>query len=134
MGLCVSSAGLIAWHIRAWRRLQDAEVDPRERDFRHRQYRRRMQTSAMLGLLGVAIFVGQMLMAWPASRLLLVIYWSGVLVLVLWVVLLALADMTATSIYFSQEKNKSLVEHARLQGELQRAREKQAKVRNGKPK
>ena len=132
--LCVSSAGLIAWHVRAWKRLQHAGIDPREFDFRRRQYRRRMQTSAMLGLLGVAIFIGQVLIAWPPSRMLLVIYWSGVLVLVLWMAILALADMAATSFYYSQEKNNSIVEHAKLQGELRQAREKEAKVRNGKPK
>ena len=132
--LVVSSAGLIAWHIRAWKRLQQKELDPREQVFRRRQYRRRMQTSAMLGVLGVAIFVGQLLMIWVTSQLALVIFWSGILVLVLWVALLALADMVATSFYYSREKTDYIVEHARLQGELQRAREKEKTVRNGKPK
>ncbi len=124
----------MAWHVRAWKRLQGAGIDPREQDFRRRQYRRRMQTSAMLGVLGVAIFIGQLLIAWPASRLFLVIYWSGVLALVLWMALLALADMAATGFYYSREKNNAVVEHAKLQGELRRAREKQAKGQNGKPK
>ena len=131
--LVVSSAGLIAWHIRAWKRLQDPGIDPRERDFRRRQCRRRMQTSAMLGVLGAAIFIGQLLMSWDASRLLLAIYWSSVLLLVLWMASLALADMVATSFYYSREKNRCLVEHARLRGELRQAREVEAKVRNGKP-
>ena len=131
--LCVSSAGLIVWHVRAWQRLSQAGSDPRERDFRRRQYHRRMQTSAMLGVLGVAIFVGQLLIAWPASRLFLVLYWSGVLVLVLWVALLALADMTATSFYYGREKNQCVVEQAKLQNELRQARDKVAKSRNGKP-
>ncbi|MGO9109618.1 MAG: hypothetical protein ACLP9L_10315 [Thermoguttaceae bacterium] len=131
--LCVSSAGLIAWHIRAWKRLQHADIDQSERDFRRRQFRRRMQTSAMLGLLGVAIFIGQLLLTPATSRLLLVIYWSSVLVLLLWMAILAVADMAATSFYYSREKNNYIVEHARLQGELLRAREKEAKVRNGKP-
>ena len=88
----------------------------------------------MLGVLGAAIFIGQLLMAWVPSRLLLVIYWSGVLLLVLWVALLALADVTATSFFYSREKSSTIIEQARLQGELWRAREKEAKVRNGKPK
>jgi hypothetical protein len=131
--LCGSSAGLIAGHIRAWRRLQGAEIDQGERHFRRRQYRRRMQTSAMLGVLGVAIFVGQLLMIWVASQVLLVVYWSGVLLLLLWVAVLALADMAATGFYYSREKTNYVVEHARLQGELRRAREIEAKARNGKP-
>ena len=122
--LCLSSAALIAWHIRAWKRTQAAEIKAREREFRRRQYRRRMQTSGMLGLLGVAIFVGQLLMIAITSRLILVIYWSGVLLLVLWMALLAVADMVATGFYYSREKNNYIVEHARLQGELRRARDR----------
>jgi UDP-N-acetylmuramyl pentapeptide phosphotransferase/UDP-N-acetylglucosamine-1-phosphate transferase len=132
LALCISSAALMVWHIRAWRRLQNADIEPREREFRRRQCRRRMQTSAMLGLLGVAIFVGQVLMTLD-TPLFLVIYWSGVLLLLLWMAILAVADMVATSFYYSREKNDYLVEHARLQGELLLAREKEAKARNGKP-
>ncbi len=132
LALCVSSVGLIVWHIRAWRRLQNADIAPIERDFRRRQNRRRMQTSAMLGLLGVAIFVGQVLMTLD-TPLFLAIYWSGVLLLLLWMAILAVADMAATSFYYRREKNDYLVEHARLQGELLLAREKEAKARNGKP-
>jgi hypothetical protein len=132
--LCLSSAGLIVWHVRAWQRLQQAGTDALERDFRRRQYRRRMQTSIMLGLLGVAIFVGQLLMTPNTAWHLLVIYWSGVVVLVLWVALLAVADMTATSFYYSREKTQCVVEQARLQNELRQARETLAKSRNGKPK
>ncbi len=131
--LLVSSAGLIAWHVRAWRRLQQGEIEPRERAFRRRQFRRRVQTSAMLGLLGVVILVGQALMIWVTSRMFLVIYWSGVLLLVLWVVLLALADMAATVFYYSREKSNYLVEQAKLQGELRRVRDQEARARNGKP-
>jgi hypothetical protein len=134
LGLCGSSAGLIVWHLRARRRLQGEEIEPGERDFRRRQLRRRMQTSAMLGVLGVAIFIGQLLMIWVASRLFLVIYWSGVLLLLLWVLLLGVADMAATGLYYSREKSNSIVEHAKLQGELRRARENEAKARNGKPR
>ena len=131
--LLVSSVVLIAWHVRVWKRLQREDIEPHERDFRRRQYRRRMQTSAMLGALGTAIFVGQLLMTWVTSRMVLVVYWSSVLLLVLWMVLLALADMAATSFYYCREKNDSLVEHARLQGDLRRARTEEVHVRNGKP-
>jgi UDP-N-acetylmuramyl pentapeptide phosphotransferase/UDP-N-acetylglucosamine-1-phosphate transferase len=131
--LCLSSAGLIAWHVRAWKRIQQSDIDQRERNFRHRQYRRRMQTSAMLGLLGVAIFVGQLLMTLATSQLFLVIYWCCVLALLLWMAILAVADMAATSFYYSREKNTYIAEHAKLQGELLRAREEEARRRNGKP-
>ncbi len=130
---CGTSAGLIVWHIRAWKLLRDADLQPREMEFRRRQYRRRMQTSAMLGLLGAAVFVGQVLMTLVTWRLFLVVYWSCVLLLLLWMAILAVTDMVATSVYYSKEKNSYLVEHAKLKGELLQAREKAAKARNGKP-
>ena len=131
--LCLSSAALVAWHIRAWKRLQREVIDLRERDFRRRQFRRRMQTSAMLGVLGAAIFVGQLLMPGIVSQLFLVMYWTGVVVLVVWVALLALADMAATSFYYSRERNDYVAEQARLHGELLRARDEKDSVQNGKP-
>jgi hypothetical protein len=124
---------MIAWHIRAWKRLRHEEIGPREKNFRRRQFRRRMQTSALLGVLGVAIFIGQLLMTEVPSRLILVVYWSCILLMVLWLALLALADMAATSLYYSQEKTDYVVEHARLQGELRQARDEEAPARNGKP-
>ena len=85
-----------------------AELDAREQNFRRRQYRRRLQTSAMLGVLGGAILVGQLLIAWPASESVLVLYWTGVFLLVLWLALLALADMAATRLYYGRERDKYL--------------------------
>jgi hypothetical protein len=131
--LCASSAGLIGWYVRAWKRLPDEELNAAERDFRRRQIRRRTQTSAMLGMLGVSILLGQLLLTLRASGLFIGIYWCGVLVFVIWMLLLAMADMVATGAFYRREKNSELIEHARLKGELQRAREKQAPARNGKP-
>ena len=102
------------------------------RDFRRRQYRRRMQTSAMLGILGAAIFVGQLLLDWAVSSGLLLVYWCGVLALVVWIALLALADMTATHFHYAREKNNTVIEQARLKDELRRARQKDAEAQNGK--
>jgi hypothetical protein len=131
--LCAASGGLMAWHVRVWRRLRDSGLDAAGREFHRRQYRRRMQTSGMLGLLGVAIFLGQALMLWLTSALAILLYWLGVVGLVVWMILLALADMAATSVYYSQEKSSSIVEQARLQGELRRAKNEEALRRNGKP-
>ena len=50
----------------------------------------------MIGLLGVAIVVGQLLMDIVKSPRFHVYYWIGVLTLLLWIVLLAVADMVAT--------------------------------------
>jgi hypothetical protein len=131
--LCASSGGLIASHIRTWKRLKDEDLDELESEFHRRQYRRRMQTSGMLGVLGMAILVGQLLILWVTSSLFILLYWGAVVVLVIWMALLALADMTATGVFYSREKSNSIVEHARLQSELRRARDEEAPRRNGKP-
>lgn len=136
--LGLTSIGLIVWHIRGRQRLAEEELDERERDFRRRQFRRRLQTSALLGLLGAAIFVGQLLLDAVHSPRFHVGYWIGVLALVLWIALLAIADMAATSVYYSREKTDFVVQHAKLQAELQKAREeesqrKKQRPQNGKP-
>ena len=124
--LGVTSAGLIVWHVRTWRRLrQEGLADDRERDFRLRQFRRRVQTSAMLGLLGAAVLGGELLMDAAPSWKFKVIYWIGVLALVLWIALLAIADMAATSFYYSREKTDFVLQHAKLQAELRKAREEE---------
>ena len=131
--LIVSSAALMVWHVRTWRRLRQEESSEREQDFRRRQFRRRMQTSAMLGVLGAAILVGQLLLPVIHSRMFLVIYWSGVLVLVFWIALLAIADVVATSFYYSREKSEFVIQHAKLQAEARKARDEKARASNGKP-
>jgi len=128
--LLVSGGGLMAWHVVAWRRWRSQDVEARERNYRRRQFVRRMQTSAMLGLLGVAIIVGQVLTPWLRSLMFTVLFWGGVLVLVLWMGLLALADIVATQQHFGRLHNETLVERAKLQAE---ARRLQAGQGNGKP-
>ena len=115
--LLLCAAGLMLLHVRSWRRAQEREMDAEETDYRRRQYFRRMQTSTMLGTLAVAVFVGQWLTRPPWLGL---IYWGGVLLLLAWVGLLAVADMLATKHYFGRLRDDHLVERAKLQAELRR--------------
>ena len=115
--LLLCAAGLMMLHVRTWRRAQQREMDAEEEDYRRRQYFRRMQTSTMLGTLAVAVFVGQ----WVTRPLWLgLIYWGGVLLVLAWVGLLAVADMLATKYYFGRLRDEHLVEQAKLQAELRR--------------
>jgi hypothetical protein len=112
----------IRWHIRAWRALGEraSQMKPEELDFRRRQLRRRTQTSAMLGLVGIAMLVGRVLIVWRAPPTLILVFWAGVVLLVLWLGLLAVADMVATRYYFSRLRQSYRIEQARLQAELRR--------------
>ena len=121
--LLVFAAGwFVRWHVSAWRALGEraSRLDPEEIDFRRRQLRRRTQTSAMLGLVGIGMLVGRLLIVWRAHPTLILLFWLGVVLLVLWLGLLAVADMVATRYYFSRLRHNYLVEQARLQAQLRR--------------
>ena len=109
-------------HVRTWRRVRQRGLEADDYDYRRRQYRRRMQTSAMLGLLAVAILVGQLAALRIESRIFVFVYWGGVLLVVGWVGLLAVVDMLATKHHFGRLRQTYLVEQAKLQAELRRIR------------
>lgn len=124
----VCAVGLMVMHVRSWRTQQAAGLDPKELDYRRRQFRRRMQTSAMLAFLAAALPTGLwVLSSWPKVG---VLFWGGVLVLVLWVGALGVADMWATKQYYGKLRYDYRVEQARLEAELRRI---QSARGNGKP-
>ena len=88
-----------------------------------------MQTSAMLGLLAVAVLVGYVLTVWLRSGSFAVIYWMGVMGLACWIALLAMMDFWATKHHFGRLRHDCLVEQAKLQSQL---RQIQAVRGNGK--
>jgi uncharacterized membrane protein len=95
-------------------------MEPREYDFRRRQLRRRSQTSAMLGLVGIGMLIGRLLIVWRAPPLVVVVFWLGVMALVVWLALLAVADIVSTRLYFSRLRQNYMVEQARLRAQLRR--------------
>jgi len=126
--LLVCAIALIFSHIRAWRRVREQDCPPKELDYHRRQFRRRMQTSVMLGLLAVALFVGQLLTGPP---LFMVLFWAALLLLIVWMGLLAAADIMATRQHFGRLRHEHLLEQAKLQAELRRI---QSARSNGKAK
>jgi uncharacterized membrane protein YkgB len=125
--LLACACGLMVWHLRAWRASKAQGLEQAEYDYRRLQFRRRMQTTAMLGLMAVALPIGLLVMQWwPKAG---VFFWGGVLLLVVWVVLLALADVWATSLHYGRVQTNFTVEQAKLQAEVHRM---QSLRRNGK--
>jgi len=127
--LLLAALGLIVSHVHSWRAFQLAELDEEELDYRRRQFSRRMQTSAMLGLLAIAMLVGYVLTQWLNSGWFAVIYWTAVMGVACWVALLALVDIWATKHHFDRLRHHCVVEQAKLQAELRRI---QAVRGNGK--
>ena len=114
--LLALAALLVAMHRASWQQAQARKLSEDDRDFAWRQYRRRMQASAMVAIIAVAIGAS----AWLPHRdaLLVTIYWMIVLALLVWVLLLAFADMIATRRHFSQKRDRQLIEQAKLQAEI----------------
>jgi hypothetical protein len=118
--LLLATAGLIVSHIRTWRAFQQQDLEAEEFDYRRRQFRRRMQTSAMLGLLAAAVLVGYMLTLWLRSGWFALVFWPAVMALACWVALLAAVDIWATKHHFGRLRHNCLIEQAKLQAELRR--------------
>ena len=113
-------SGLLIWsHLRAWRHAQAADLDDRHRDFAWRQFRRRIQASSMLGLIGLVVLIGGLVRPHEQPSLFLTI-WLIVAVLVLWLVLLAGADAIATRAHLLRTVRQHHDEAVRFSTEILR--------------
>lgn len=116
--LVLAAAGMMIGHLRTWRAALDQRMNDDEHDYRRRQVRRRMQTSGMLALISASLPIGVLVMStWPKIG---AFFWGGVLLLVGWVGLLALADMWATKYHYGRVRRDNTIEEAKLQAELNR--------------
>lgn len=98
VALVAIGLGLLRAHRKAWRNQKnDPDLDDADRQHYYTRYRRRMQASGILTLLGVLIPVGDVLIPWKNFPLACALYWSIVILLALWVVLLGTGDALATA-------------------------------------
>ncbi len=120
--LILLSIVLVWWHFRQWNRFRQELTEPRDREYYRLRLRRRVQTSGMVGVLGLLILGGLLL---PPRQFptLFVLLWIGVLLLLLWIVLLALADGMAAHQYHARLQNDILVRRAVLEAQVRQARE-----------
>lgn len=122
--LLALSAALIAAHVRTWRTSAGLELDSHDRQFRLDQYRRRIVSSGMIGLVGIA------LMASPQMddpiRTSFWVYWTGLLLAVLVIGLLAMFDLISTRTYFRRLQQAGLAEQAILTAQLKRLHSRRA--------
>ena len=120
LGLLAAAVAMMRWHVRAWRASQCEEIDSEEFDYRRHQFRRRMQSSAMLGLLAIALAAGHFLPLWIHSNWFHLAFWCVALLVACWLGLLALADMWATKQHFARQQDRDLVERVKLEAEARR--------------
>ena len=111
--LIAASAFLSFQNLRAWRERKTESLPDDSRDFYFRQFRRRAQANLMIGIVGVAIIVGQ----WLADPLVVGLYWLVVLFIVGWIILLAFADALVTKVHFDGLQRE---QHSELRAEISR--------------
>jgi hypothetical protein len=114
------SGVLLDSHRRAWRAVdEDASKGDRERRFALSQYRRRMQASGIIGVLGAAIGIGPLVPRepWP-----LVIYLMSLTGACGAIMVLAALDAWATRQYYARMRNEQLTAQIKLARELHAAR------------
>lgn len=122
VALILISILLALTHLRAWRAADHGGLAAAEREFQERRYRRRLQTSLMLGAIGLLVlgdlWLDQIVKeAW--ARLL---YWSGVGLLLLWLLLLAASDWLASRQHYRGQLDRLLADRDALRADLERIR------------
>jgi hypothetical protein len=116
--LVLISLTLLAWHVKTWRESDHGGLSERDARFFRGQCRRRMQASGMLGIIGLLIF-GHL---WVSDNTMLALYWTGVLGLLCWTVMLAVSDFAASRLHYGPQVADQKTEHLLLQREIEKFR------------
>jgi hypothetical protein len=111
------AAVLLVWEVRSWRAARGGQLPPDERDYRRRRFRRRVQADGMLAVVAVLMLAGSLVepTGYPSTY---VGIWVGVFVLVVWLILLALADAAVSLHHGQKARQELLAEQAKLEAEL----------------
>jgi hypothetical protein len=112
------SGVLIDSHRRTWREARDsATVSERDKRFARAMYRRRMQASGTIALMGAAIgvwpIVDQQARPWG-----LLLYTAMLLVACSWIMVLAMFDFWATRRHYQRVRMEQLAKQVKLAVEL----------------
>ncbi|WP_166820258.1 hypothetical protein [Thalassoroseus pseudoceratinae] len=119
VGLVLVGLSFLRWNIREWREAKNSPLhDDHDREHYYKRFRRRVQTTSLLILVGVLIPVGDWLIIRGKNPLVATVYWCVVLLLIVWIVLLAFADMVATRMYSRVELSKIQQKKRELERQL----------------
>ncbi len=108
--LMVVAIGTYGWQLAA-RKAQRAEVHtPFDSNFYQQRHRRRSQISLLLAMVAVAMVAGLFIF----EPFVMALFWLGVLLLLLWIVLLAMLDASASHAFFARVRSRELAQQAAL--------------------
>lgn len=99
VGAAIIIAGVLVMrsHYYTWQKQKaDPDLDERERRHLHRRFRRRLQATGLLVVIGILIPVGDIEILFADRPGLFALHWLAVIALVMWVGLLAVGDLAAT--------------------------------------
>lgn len=105
--------------------LSSTDTDRREYDFLLKRARRRVQVAGLILIIGIMIPVGDALIPWQKAVATFAIYWIIVIVLAMWTILLAFADIAATRMHTSIELTRLQNQQQNLERVAQQIREAQ---------
>ncbi|QDT44826.1 hypothetical protein Pan241w_49420 [Gimesia alba] len=125
--LVLFGAGLIHLHRTSWfHRQHDEDLSDDDYLFFSKQYRRRMQTSSLLVLIGFLIMIGDApYMPWKSYPGLFAAYWGGILLVAFWVILSAIGDMSASRVRSTNLISRIQDQQRLLEKQLMEMKEKQ---------
>ena len=123
-GLVLLGGWFLSLHLRTWRKhKQDETLDEADRRFYFRQFRRRMQASGIILVIGVMVPVGDLLIPWgKEDASVATLYWLFVLALTCWVLLLAMGDLFSTRAHSRAALSRLRSKQRKLQAEADRLR------------
>ena len=118
-GLILLGVWLIRWHRAVWGvHCDDETTDDRGKRHYRRQFRRRVQVSVLLILVGVMIPLGDWMMVQRQDPKWIAIFWIAVLIIALWIMLLAALDWLSSRMHVRAVR-AALGSLARKQRELE---------------
>jgi uncharacterized Tic20 family protein len=127
--LVLLGAGMMIGHVRTWKnQRQDESLLDSDRRYLRNRYLRRMQTSAVVAIVGCLIGIGDAFI-WQLGPAIATFYWMFVIMLVFWIALLAIGDLTSVRTHSQTAMSQLESTRKELEAELARHRHRS----NGKP-
>ena len=124
--LIAVGGAMMLGHSKSWKEAREQDdLEESELKFQGRRFRRRMQASGLMVIIGILIPLGDRLPILRQRADLWVMFWALVFVAVIWMALLALADVISTQAHARVALGRVQRKQRELQQELTRLKARQ---------